>query len=317
MGHACPRSPAQQGVPLLAGKAVGAAVPVPTQGSCGALWRCNECIGRLHSSTSPISVCDVDDTDKTAAGKVLAMLEAVAGIADDGASGSGFTVAELAQEIGRDKSIASRQLRPLVELGLVERSEDGRHRLGWRLFTLAARAGDQRLLLLAPPVMHRLSTVTGERVHLSVLRGGEVLTILSESSRQMIQAVGWVGRSAPIHCTASGRALLFDHSDDDVRRLFDGGPPPGASGPRTPRSAKELLQRLHEARARGFALADGEFDAELVAAGAPVRDFRGRIVAALNVSAPAYRLRDRLPAVGQQVAAAASHLSRITSAPAP
>ncbi len=245
------------------------------------------------------------------------MLEAVAGVAGDSASSPGSTVAELAREIGRDKSIVSRQLRPLVELGLVERGEDGRHRLGWRLFTLAARAGDQRLLLLAPPVMHRLSAVTGERVHLSVLRGGEVLTILSEGSRQVIQAVGWVGRSAPIHCTAAGRALLFDQSDDDVRRLFDGGPPQGTSGPRAPRSAEELLRRLHEARACGFALADGELNLELVAAGAPVRDFRGRIVAALNVSAPAYRLRDRLPGIGQQVAAAASHLSRLISTPAP
>lgn len=276
----------------------------------------------LHCGAPLPKVCDVDDTDRTAAGKVLAMLEAVAGTGagtgSDGDSRPGLTVAELARALDRDKSIVSRQLRPLVELGLVERGADGHHRLGWRLFTLAARAGDQRMLLFAPPVMRRLSNVTGERVHLSVLRGGEVLTILSESSQQVIQAVGWVGRSAPIHCTASGRALLFDHSDDDVRRLFDGGPPRGAAGPRAPRTAEELLQRLHDARAQGFALADGEFDPELSAAGAPVRDFRGRIVAALNVSAPSYRLRDRLSWSGQQVVAAAAHLSQaIASTPSP
>lgn len=66
------------------------------------------------------------------------------------------------------------------------------------------------------------------------------------------------------------------------------------------------------------ALVDGEFDEDLVAAGAPVRDFSGRIVAALNVSAPAYRLQGRLPAVGQHVLAAAARLSRaIAGAPEP
>jgi IclR family transcriptional regulator, KDG regulon repressor len=238
------------------------------------------------------------------------MLEALAGTASDDGSRLESTVAELARSTGRDKSIVSRQLRALVDLGLVERGEDGRHRLGWRLFTLAARAGDQRLLLLAPAVMRRLSDVTGERVHLSVLAGGKVLTILSEGSQQLIQTIGLVGRTSPIHCTSSGRALLFDHSDDDVRGLFDGADGPG---PRAPRTIDELLHRLHQARTRGFALADGETEAELVAAAAPVRDFRGRIVAALNVSAPAYRLRDRLPSVGQQVAAAAAHLSRVTN----
>jgi transcriptional regulator len=46
------------------------------------------------------------------------------------------------------------------------------------------------------------------------------------------------------------------------------------------------------------ALVDGEFDEDLVAAGVPVRDFSGRIVAALSVSAPAYRMQDSPPRRG-------------------
>lgn len=254
-------------------------------------------------------ILGMNETARTSAARLLATLEA---LSEGNRGQNGLTVADLARALGRDKSIVSRSLRPLVELGLVERDEDGRHRLGWRLFTLAARAGDQRLLLLAPSVMRRLSDLTQERVHLSVLHGRAVLTILSESSGRAVEAVGWVGRTSLLHCTSSGRALLFDHSEDEIRRLladtrFDG------PGPNAPRSVEEVLRRVREAKQRGFAIADREFDEDLVAAAAPVRDFSGQIVAALNVSAPAYRLNGRLTAVGQQVAASAAHLSRPAS----
>jgi DNA-binding IclR family transcriptional regulator len=47
----------------------------------------------------------------------------------------------------------------------------------------------------------------------------------------------------------------------------------------------------------------------LTAAAAPVRDAHGRIVAAVNVSGPTFRLAGRLPEIGRQVVAAAAGLS--------
>lgn len=249
------------------------------------------------------------EIERSTAARLLALLE----VLGEAESGQGMTVAGLARAMERDKSVISRQIRPLVEMGLVDRFPDGRHRLGWRLFTLAARAGDQRLLLLAPPVMRRLADVTKERVHLSILHGREVLTILSESSRQLVEAVGWIGRTSPVHCTSSGRVLLFDFEDDEIRGLLKDTALPGP-GPHAPQNVEELLRRLHLDRVRGFSLVSGEFDADLAGVAAPVRDFRGHIVAALNISAPAFRLDGRLTSVGGQLVAAARHLSQIVSA---
>ncbi|WP_034269733.1 IclR family transcriptional regulator [Haloechinothrix halophila] len=251
-------------------------------------------------------------TEHTAAAKLVALLDALSG--SDSPSREGLTVAELARSMHRDKSIVSRQLRPLVELGLVERSEDGKHSLGWRLFAIAAKAGDQRLLLLAPPVMRRLTQLVRERCHLSIRRGTDVFTILSESPQRPVEAIGWIGRTSPVNCTSSGRALLFDHTDEEIRELYAERFIPGP-GPHAATNVDDLLTRLKEARRRGFALVDGEFDADLSAVGAPVRDVRGNIVAALNISAPAYRLRDRITAAGQNIAQAAAHLSRSLSSP--
>lgn len=247
------------------------------------------------------------DSEKTSAARLMATLEALADPRWSGREGVG--VSELARRLHRDKSIVSRQLRSLVDVGLVDRLPDGQHRLGWRLFALAAGAGDQRVRELAPPVMRRLVDVVEERVHLTVLRGREALTVHCESPQRGVEPVWWVGRTSPLHCTATGRVLMFDYSDDDVREAlasasFDG------LGPNAPADVDDVLRRLHRARQRGFAFVDRESDSDSVAAAAPVRDHGGGIVAAINISAPSYRLRGKLTWAGQQVAAAAAHLSR-------
>lgn len=252
------------------------------------------------------------ETNDTAVAKLLALLEVLA--QSDTDARDGLTVAEIARALGRDKSIVSRQLRPMVELGLVERGVDGRHSLGWRLFAVAARAGDQRLLLLAPPVMRRLTQLVRERVHLSIRRGPEVFTILSESPNRTIEVAGWVGRTTPVTCTSSGRALLFDLCDEEIHELLEGRFQRGA-GPKAPRNVEELIDRVAAARQRGFALVADEFEEDITAVAAPVRDVHGRIVAAINVSAPSYRLTAHVDTAGRHVSQAALHLSRALSSP--
>jgi len=254
----------------------------------------------------------VTETNATAAAKLLAMLEVLAQSNDD--SREGLTVADVARASGRDKSVVSRQLKPLVDLGLVERNDDGRHRLGWRLFAVAARAGDQRLLLLAPPVMRRLTQLVRERVHLSILRGPDVFTILSESPNRTIEVAGWIGRTTPLTCTSSGRALLFDHTDEQIRDLLAGHFQRGG-GSRAARDVEELIERVANARRRGYALVADEFDEDITAVAAPVRDIHGRIFASINISAPSYRLKENVDTAGRHVSQAALHLSRALSSP--
>jgi DNA-binding IclR family transcriptional regulator len=62
-------------------------------------------------------------------------------------------------------------------------------------------------------------------------------------------------------------------------------------------------------RRRGFAVADEELEAGLLGVAAPVRDASGRVVAAVNVSGPKYRLEPGLEAAGAAVVAAAATLA--------
>jgi DNA-binding IclR family transcriptional regulator len=247
--------------------------------------------------------------DERASGvqRAIAILTALGAEAAAGRNGVG--VVEIAALVGREKSQVSRTLKALAATGMVDRDPQTRaYRLGWRLYTLAAVAADQHLLLLAPRVLRRLVAVVGERAHLSVLEAGQVLTLASESSDRVIEGASWIGRSTPLHTTSAGRALLFAHTDDEVRALL-----PDASFAATgnaPRDVEDLLHRLHEARALGYVRTDEEFEAGLVAVAAPVRDFRGQIIAALNISAPKFRLGHNLDAAGKHVKAAAEALTR-------
>jgi IclR family transcriptional regulator, KDG regulon repressor len=222
-------------------------------------------------------------------GRALDVLVELGG--DEAAANGGLGVVRIAELLGRDKSQVSRTLKTLGQRGFVDRDPDTlEYRLGWRLYGLAAQTGRGRLLVLAPPLLRGLVDRLGETAHLSVLAGDEVLTLLSERSPRLVQASDWSGRRVPAHCTSSGRALLLDED----RASLTG----------------DLYRRLGRARELGYAVVDGEFEPGLVGAAAPVRDFRDRIVAAINVSGPKFRLGDRLDAAGAEVRQAAQELSR-------
>jgi IclR family transcriptional regulator, KDG regulon repressor len=239
----------------------------------------------------------------------LAILTVLGG--EEAVEDGGLGVVRIADLIGREKSQVSRTLKILAESGFVDRDTATlRYRLGWKFFALAARAGEQRLLNVAPALLERLVENVGETAHLSVLQGEEVLTVLSESPSHAVKADGWTGRTVPIYCTSSGRALLFDYDHEALSSLLS-GVEFRELRPGTVRNIEELEGSIVHAREQGYALVVEEFEFGLVGAAAPVRDFKGRLVAALNISAPKFRLGGRLENAGREVKKAADELSAL------
>nr|WTB34840.1 IclR family transcriptional regulator [Streptomyces sp. NBC_00830] len=238
----------------------------------------------------------------------LELLEALTG--EQASRLGGVGVVRLAEITGRDKSQVSRALRALEVEGVVERDPDTLgYQLGSRLFALAARGAEQRLLQVAGPAMRELCSEVGETVHLCKLRGDRVLTLLTVAPGLAFRAADWEGRETPAHCTSAGRVLLLDASEQEVAERFAGGWPQDTARPTAVRTAADLWERIREAWERGFAMVDEEFEPGLVGVSAPVRDFRGRVVAALNISAPKDRLGDHLPESGRRAVTAADRVS--------
>jgi DNA-binding IclR family transcriptional regulator len=179
---------------------------------------------------------------------------------------------------------------------------------------LAARAGEPRLLEAARPALAQLVGAADEAAHLSALRGADVLTLQTQAPSRAIVAQSWVGRTIPASCTSSGRALLFDHDRAALLELF-GTDQFTPRGPNAPADLDELERRIRSARELGYAVADEESEPGLVAVAAPIRDFTGRVVAAINISGPKFRFKRSLHPTGELVSAAAQRLSGVLGAP--
>ncbi|MFI6091132.1 IclR family transcriptional regulator [Streptomyces sp. NPDC051218] len=214
----------------------------------------------------------------------------------------GLGVVRIAQIVGREKSQVSRALKALADVGIVERDPDSlEYRLGWRLFSLVARTSESRLVRVAGPVMHQLSVGLEETSHLCVLHEKEVRTLLSVSGHSY-RLREWEGRCVPAWTTSAGPVLLRDASPDELYVRF---------GATHEVSVPALWSRVKGAREEGFAREFEEFEPDLVGVSAPVFDFRGRVVAALNVTAPAARFAARLDHAGRAAMAAAAKVSSL------
>ena len=227
-------------------------------------------------------------------------LDVLAALAEPGAARDGLGVAQLTRITGADKSQVSRTLQTLDERGFVTRDPDTlAYRLGWRLHALAALAGDAPLLAAGRPALVDLVEQLGESAHLSVRQGDAVLTLASESPATAIHAPGRVGGLTPMATTSAGRVLAIALPDDELDAAGLGA----------------CAAAIAQARDDGYAIVREEFEPGLVSVAAPVRDAAGRVVAAVNVSAPSFRFGDRLEAAAPVVVAAAEAVGAALGAP--
>jgi DNA-binding IclR family transcriptional regulator len=236
----------------------------------------------------------------------MEILELLAGHGDD-RERDGLGVNWIAQRLGREKSQVSRALRALEVEGMVERDPvTRRYRLGWRLFALAARTQQVRLVQMAAPFLRRLAAVTDEDTHLCVLRGEMVLTLLSMPSSRAYHRI-WEGISVPLIMSASGRSLVADWHQDHVLELLSTRLPGGLGS--SPGVEKQWAADIAHIRLHGYSVTGAELDDSAAAVSAPVRDHRGLITAAVSVSVTRAPVAERLHQMGGIVAETARQLS--------
>jgi IclR family pca regulon transcriptional regulator len=211
-----------------------------------------------------------------------------------------LTLSEVARTTGLTRAAARRFLHTLVALGYVR--GDG------RLFSLRpkilelgyAYLSSQSLPEVAMPHLEQLVERVHESSSVSVLDGDEVVYIARVATKRIMTVAISVGTRFPAFATSMGRVLLAGQSAD----WLDGYLLHADLRPLTPRTIAEpagLRAELMRIRKQGWALVDQELEEGLSSVAAPIRDVRGRVVAAINLSAHASRRsveeirRDLLP----------------------
>ena len=238
-------------------------------------------------------------------GRAFAILEEVARHRD------GIGLAELSKRVGLHNSTAFHLAKTMVSLGYLRQEKDSkRYRIGRPLFVLAASAlNEVEMVNLATPVLEELSRETGESSHFSVRMGDAVVVIARTGGPGAFQFADRVGVVRPAHCTALGKVILAALRDDQLENFLQHA----ELKPSTPKSITDraaLRREIAEVRRSGIAYDDGEFNAEVRCAAAPVRDFTGQVTGALGISGPIWRLSiQALQARAKIVQAAANRLS--------
>src|SRR5690606_35865984 len=92
-----------------------------------------------------------------------------------------------------------------------------------------------------------------------------------------------VGARWPLYASASGRALLLNHSDEEVRGILQGVALLGFTET-TPRSVEEFVSDLRADRGKSVVFGRGETHIGVETIAAPIRGVFEDVVAAIGVS---------------------------------
>lgn len=222
-----------------------------------------------------------------------------------------LSMTEIRRTLGLSKATTHRLLSTLETVGLLDKNPVNDHyRLGVKLIMLAGqvmlyadvgRVADRHLQLLAER--------SGETVNLAVLHGVEAMNIERRlPPGQAIVDFGWVGRRAYAHAASTGKVLIAWLPEDEIRALLP--TPLKRYTQNTISDIEELLQHLSQVRLKGYAVGHEEHIPDLNAIAAPVRNYTGKVIAAVSVSGPAFRVSlDRFKELGQLVCTTANQIS--------
>jgi DNA-binding IclR family transcriptional regulator len=221
---------------------------------------------------------------------------------------------------GLPKSTAFRIVVNLLQGQYLVETDEG-YWLGLKLLRLGALV-EERLDLKqqASLFLTELRDRVNETVHLAVLDNDLRVVYLEKLSTQ--HAVGLmmsrIGITAPMHCTALGRAMAAFRPEGEIRRWIQlNGLEAYTEATITDEAA--FFGELRKIRARGYAVDEGEYEASVRCVAAPIRDRNGRVIAAVSVSAPDSRMPLQVldSRVAPQVVEATFRISQALGCPEP
>ncbi|MCC7450034.1 MAG: IclR family transcriptional regulator [Anaerolineae bacterium] len=196
-------------------------------------------------------------------------------------------ISELAERSQLPLGTTHRLLNTLLRLQYVEQDPDThKYMLGLRMLHMrGAVIGQLNLAVLAMPVMKALMHQVDETVHLAVLNDGEIVYIERVEGARTHGMYTRIGKRWYAHCTALGKVMLAHMSDSVWRQVVAQRGLPRLS-PKTITAPDAFEQELHRIRQRGYAIDDSEGGEAVRCVAAPIRDYRGDVIAAISISGP-------------------------------
>jgi IclR family pca regulon transcriptional regulator len=202
---------------------------------------------------------------------------------------SRLTIADVAERTGLTRAAARRYLLTLTALGYM-RHEQKQFSLTPKVLRLGqSYLHSARLPRIAQPLLYRLAYSLGEAASVGILDHDDLVCVAAVSAGQLISATLQPGTRVPAYCTANGRVLLASLAQGQAERYLDRARPERITA-HTIVDQAALAAAIARVREQGYALVDQELELGLRTIAVPVKNFRGDVVAAMNISVHAGRM---------------------------
>jgi DNA-binding IclR family transcriptional regulator len=161
----------------------------------------------------------------------------------------------------------------------------------------------------ATPIMRSLSERLRETIHVGMLDGASIRFVAAVEGPAAVRVASRLGRTMPAHCTSTGKVLLAQLSEAELRQLFPREKleriTSHSIGSRT-----ELEAELSRIRERGYAVNREESEEGVASVAVPIPTRAPGLRLALNAAAPQSRLDgSQYTAVATAITKAAKEIS--------
>ena len=246
----------------------------------------------------------------------LAVLQCLVGASE------GLPLGRISELVNLPKSATHRILVTLADEGFVQQVESsGNYALTLRIVSLGLRhLAGSTIADLAVPVLARLARESQQLVRLGLVDGSRLMWVArAQGARGGLRYEPDVdhGKEIPLASSASGLAWLSQLSDDEALHLAARQNPEHRHpmGPGAPESLTDVLDRVHEARARGWARVRDSFEEGISAMATPLRTDGVGTAGVVSIAGPSLQLTDqRMDELSEPLLAAAGELANLAGA---
>ncbi|MFK7939870.1 MAG: IclR family transcriptional regulator [Roseovarius sp.] len=195
-----------------------------------------------------------------------------------------MTFSDLVRKTGLNKSTLHRLLAIGIQERLIQHDKHLKaYLLGSKVFDLVRGAYQgYDIQAIALDEMIKLHAQFDANVTIGVASGSEVVYLRVLESQHSLRGVQRPGMREPLHCSASGKALMAFLPDKVIASRLDGYEFTRFTD-RTVGSNEAFMDALQQVRADGFAMNDREEFENFIGISAPVFNYLSEPIAVLNI----------------------------------
>lgn len=224
---------------------------------------------------------------------------------------------DLSTRLGLHKSTVHRLLLSLSYMGYVIQDEEtSKYSLSFKIVELSGKVLSKvDMLSIIHPYITDLANRCRENVHFVQRRGTEVLYLDKVSpitpQESSIRMASQIGFTRPLYCSAVGKAILAQLSDEEVREIWDNSIIEKKTE-YTIVTWDEMVKELEGIREKGYSIDNEENELGVRCIAVCILNHRGKPEYAFSISAPVSRMSDaRIEELAQEALKTKEILMRI------